>query len=142
MRNDFRVPQLARHSLALTSLSLFLVGVLPAKGQDKPLIVLKQHTGWIGALALSPDRKTLASGSAEGTVKLWDVAGGEVKATMDARTGEVRSLAFSPDGKVIAAGVRYGTVKLWDTATGKEKATLRGHVSDVWALGFTPDGKA
>ena len=68
---------------------------------------------------ISPDGKTLASGSADKTIKLWDVATGKERATLKGHTDWVNSVAFSPDGKTLASGSGDKTVKLWEVATGK-----------------------
>ena len=78
-------------------------------------------------VAFSPDGKTLASGSEDKTIKLWDVATGKEQATLKGHTEWVKSVAFSPDGKTLASGSGDSTIKLWDVATGKEQATLKGH---------------
>jgi COMPASS component SWD3 len=51
---------------------------------------LKGHTDWVNSVAFSPDGKLLASGSADGTIKLWDVATGQ----------EVRTLKATPTGSI------------------------------------------
>ena len=80
-------------------------------------------------MAFSPDGKTLASGSSDRTIKLWDVATGKEQATLKGHTGCVYSVAFSPDGKTLASGSEDKTIKLWDVETGKEQATLKGHTA-------------
>jgi WD40 repeat protein len=94
-------------------------------------------------VAFSPDGKTLASGHRGGTIKLWDSATGEERATLEQGHGDSdRYVAFSPDGRVLAAANYYeGTVTLWDAVTGKYRARLDGHALYVSCVAFTADGK-
>ena len=100
-----------------------------------------RHNGAIYSVAFSPDWKRLATGSGDGTVKLWDAATGQETRSLKGHLGIVNSVAFSPDGKRLATGSLDRTVKLWDVATGQETLTLRGHSDIVWAVTFSPDGK-
>ena len=94
----------------------------------------------VNSVSFSPDGATLASGSGDGTVKLWDVATGEPIATLQGHTDWVNSVSFSPDGATLASGSGDGTVKLWDVATGEPIATLQGHTDWVNSVSFSPDG--
>ena len=106
-----------------------------------PDTFLAGHERWISSIAFSPDGKTIASGSSDDTIKLWDVATGSLKDTLEGHTASVRSVAFSPDGKTIASGSSDDTIKLWDVATGSLKDTLEGHTASVRSVAFSPDGK-
>jgi WD40 repeat protein/serine/threonine protein kinase len=97
------------------------------------------HTYWVRSVAFSPDAKVLASGSADETMKLWDVKTGASKRTLLSHGGSVYSVAFSPDGMVLASGIGE-TVKLWDTQTGALMQTLIGHNGPVWSVAFSRDG--
>ena len=79
------------------------------------------------SVAYSPDGKTLASGSADNTIKLWDVATGKNIITLRGHTNSIDSVTFSPDGKTLASGSWDNTIKLWDVASGKNTATINGH---------------
>ena len=80
-------------------------------------LVWPAHTDIVVTLAFSPDERTLASGSFDGSVKLWDV---ERRALLwSGWHSKVTSwLAFSPDGALLASGAHDGTVRLWDAKLG------------------------
>jgi WD40 repeat protein len=113
------------------------------------------HTNSVSGLAFSPDGRALASSSRDGTVKLWDLTTGRVRATLEAHPrGWVNAVAFSPDGRTIATGSggysvspggeldrdRTGGVKLWDVGTGRLRATLDVPSGIVGTLTFSQDG--
>ena len=71
----------------------------------------------VDAVAFAPDGKTLATGSHDGTVKLWNVAVKEEVATLMGHTAPVYSVAFSPDRNTLASAGGDGTVRLWRAAS-------------------------
>jgi WD40 repeat protein len=68
----------------------------------------------VASAGLSPDGRIQASGSANGTVIIWDVARQRQIDTLTGHKGLVASVAFSPDGKTLASGDADGTVIIWD----------------------------
>ena len=101
------------------------------------LRTLKGHQDIIFDIAFLLDGKTLATASADKTVKLWDPS---TKLDSTVLEGSVSDVAFSPDSKTLA-GVSDDTVKLWDVNTMQELSTLRGNKEPVTTIAFSPDSK-
>ena len=102
---------------------------------------LTGHSDLVTSLAISPDSKTLASGSDDKTIKLWNLATGEQIRTLTGHSDLVNSVAISPDGKTLASGSRDKTIKLWNLATGEQIRTLTDHSSSVESIAISPDGR-
>ncbi len=86
---------------------------------DVPRRTLKGHLDRTVSMSFSPDDRTLATGSWDGTVRLWHVISGQEVAALKAHYGKVEAVAFSPDGAVLATGGQrdadHGEVFLWRT---------------------------
>lgn len=95
----------------------------------------------ISALAVSPDGKILASGSAyaSGDVKLWDADTGDAIATLKGHSGWVSWLEFSADGKILASASADQTARIWDMETLTTQSVLRGHRDELYTLSLSPD---
>src|ERR1043166_1821239 len=99
---------------------------LTDKQTDSVIRVLSGHTNTVLTLTYSPDGRTLASGSADNTIKLWDVATGRVLYTFKGYpySHAPAALVFSKDSKLLAGASENNSVKIWDTATGTEKKSF------------------
>jgi WD40 repeat protein len=99
---------------------------------------LEGHTGWVRAVAFSPDGLLLASASGDGTVRLWNPSTGQEVQKLEGHTGWVSAVAFSPDGLLLASASDDGTVRLWSLSTGEEAQKFED-MSAVTTIQFAAD---
>jgi WD40 repeat protein len=112
-------------------------------GTWKPFHQAREHQSWVTSVSFTRDGQLLATGSADGTIRLWDAATRRKKSlkTFTAGLGAVRSVEFAPNGLAIAAGGASG-VGLW-TATDYEPIVFyKLPDSDVRSIGFSPNGQS
>jgi len=105
--------------------------------------VLTGDTNSVYSVDFSPGGKILASASADGTIRLWNVTTGrQFGEPLTGGTGEVNSVAFSPNGRVLASGSDDRAIRLWNVATGREIGKpLTGGTGPINSVAFSPNGK-
>src|SRR5437588_5344038 len=96
------------------------------------------HTDNTFALAFSPDEHTLASGSHDGSVKLWDVASGALLWS-GWQTKAPICLAFAPGGSLLASGGHDAIIRFWDSKLGIPLEDVP-HPGPVGSLAWSPRG--
>jgi WD40 repeat protein/serine/threonine protein kinase len=101
--------------------------------------VLEGHQDVVAGLDYAPDG-TLASGSADGSVRLWPAGAGTPPVVLADDLQRAYQVRFSPDGHHLVAAAADGTVRLWDVSTGVLLRELRGHEGPVVGVAFSPDG--
>jgi WD40 repeat protein len=99
---------------------------------------LSGHTNTVNGVAFSRDGRTIATGSDDRTVRLWDAETLQpLGQPLIGHQNAVGPVAFSPDGKRVISGAMDNTVRVWDTITGRP---LTGHHDPVTRVAFSPDG--
>ena len=102
------------------------------------------HTNTVNTLSFKPGSSTLASGSDDDTIRIWDLTWNAWKSrpvqTLRGHTNNVEAVAWSPDGTLLASASRDRTVRLWNPDNGTNTAILRGHTNTVNSVAWNPDG--
>ena len=111
-----------------------------ADDSPRALAVFPGNAGPVWSIAISPDGGLLAMALDDGTIKLWDMADGKVRETLNGHRAPVWSVRLSPDGKTLATASDDMTVRLWDLAGEKEPIEIK-YDRSIRSLAFSPDGK-
>jgi WD40 repeat protein len=98
------------------------------------------HRDFVSGLAFSPDGSTLATGSMDGTIRLWRTANGEPIAPLPGHMQETTDIAFSQDGRTLASLGRNESLKLWHLPTLRELVSQPQPRAGMWVQ-FSPDGR-
>lgn len=101
---------------------------------------LTGHADAVWSVLLTSDRQRLISGSADQTIKVWDLNTGQVLSTLAGHTQAIRAMDLSADGRTLVSGAGDNTIKVWDLQTNTLVATLTKHTSPVWSVNISPDG--
>ncbi|MEG4074295.1 AAA-like domain-containing protein [Microcoleus sp. Pol14C2] len=103
------------------------------------------NSGWMNALAISPNDEIVAVGTSDGNVQIWHQDGRLIR-TFKAHIAPVIGIAISPDRQLIVSGSGDLTIKLWQLNSSTDKAalplhTLTGHKAPIYSVKFSPDGE-
>lgn len=103
--------------------------------------VLKGHQDSVESLAFLDNGARLASGSVDGTIRIWEVESGKTVRTLRGHRRSVNAIVLSPSGNLLVSAGNESQLLTWDPATGAPQGKLAGHSQDVYALAFSPDGR-
>jgi WD40 repeat protein len=99
------------------------------------------HSEVVTALALSPDGKTLVTGSRDKSIRVWDLNTTKVIRMLQGHNDEITTLAFSKDGTQLASASKDQNIRIWSLSSADEHRNFAGHEGYVWSAAFTTDGK-
>jgi len=106
----------------------------------KPELVIQTgHSSRVNCAVFGPDHHWLASGSADNSIRLWDVDSGLELRALAGHQNWINALAVSDDGELLASGSNDRTVKVWNVSSGQAILTLNGHDGVVDSVLFSPD---
>ncbi|MCY3550906.1 MAG: sigma-70 family RNA polymerase sigma factor [Candidatus Poribacteria bacterium] len=94
----------------------------------------------VASIAYSPDGQTLACGTRDNTILLWNVSRWKQVTTLEGHAEGISSVVFSPDGQILASGSWDHTIRLWNPHTGEPLKTLTGHSSSIKTVAFSRNG--
>jgi WD40 repeat protein len=120
---------------------------------SQTIYILKGHTDYVSAVAITPDSKWAISSSWDKTCILWDLKTGQAIQVLKGHNEIVHAVAITPDGtKAISGSGRPSMSEstssaendciVWDLNTGQSINTLKGHKREVVSVAITPDGKS
>jgi WD40 repeat protein len=119
-------------------------------GQYEQVYVLNRHRAEVVTHAFQPNGSLLATGSLDGTVRLWDMASGEEVGRLtgdfpEAVPAAIFDVIFSADGSIVIAGAgghrqSEGVIWMWDVASGDLVQTLEGHQGGVYGVAMSAEG--
>lgn len=96
------------------------------------------HQDWILEVQFSPDGRYIATASKDGTARLWNLRGQEIR-RYTGHHSKVTSIAFSPDSNLLVTGSEDKTARIWDVHSGTVLHVLN-HVTGVSSVSVSPDG--
>ncbi|XP_015573253.2 protein pleiotropic regulatory locus 1 [Ricinus communis] len=100
--------------------------------------VISGHLGWVRSVAFDPSNTWFCTGSADRTIKIWDVGTGRLKLTLTGHIEQVRGLAVSQRHTYMFSAGDDKQVKCWDLEQNKVVRSYHGHLSGVYCLAIHP----
>ncbi|PON88343.1 Guanine nucleotide-binding protein, beta subunit [Trema orientale] len=100
--------------------------------------VISGHLGWVRSVAFDPSNTWFCTGSADRTIKMWEVASGKLKLTLTGHIEQIRGLAVSSRHTYMFSAGDDKQVKCWDLEQNKVIRSYHGHLSGVYCLALHP----
>eukprot|EP00962_Isochrysis_galbana_P049793 scaffold21269_cov119-Isochrysis_galbana.AAC.6 len=104
----------------------------------KMMRVISGHMGWVRCVAVDPTNSWYATGSADRTIKIWDLASGTLKLTLTGHISTIRGLAVSDRSPYLFSAGEDKMVRCWDLEYNRVIRDYHGHLSGVYCLSLHP----
>ena len=101
--------------------------------------VIAQHTGWVKAVAVDPTNTWFATGSADSSIKIWDLADGGLELSLTGHLHGITGLEFDTRHPYLFSVGDDKMVKCWDLEKNSDIRSYFGHKSAVYALALHPE---
>jgi len=141
-------PQSRALSTTGESKTPFSQGIVPRKAPTMPKPqwhppwklskVVSGHVGWVRCVALEPGNQWFCTGSADRTIKIWDLASCKLKLSLTGHISTVRGLVVSPRHPYLFSVGEDKTVKCWDLEYNKVIRHYHGHLSAIYTVDIHP----
>lgn len=119
---------------------LLIIGALIASFSAVPAVAqLRGHGGPVRALSISPDGRTLLSGSFDGSAIRWSLGRDAAEQILRFHADAVNATALLRDGRAATAGAD-GRIAIWSSGKQQPDIVLEGHTAPIAALALSPDG--
>ncbi|KAL5641693.1 hypothetical protein ACGC1H_001985 [Rhizoctonia solani] len=106
------------------------------------MIVHEGHSSIVTSVAFSPDGKSVASGSRDMTIRMWDAQSpSPIGMPLSGPRGWVESISYSPLGNTIASGSQDSSIRLWDVDAGQQIGQPLESDQPFLSIAFSPDAK-
>lgn len=118
---------------------------VPATNWKLLRVIADSHQGWVRSLDIDPvTNRWFVTGASDATIKIWDLATLQIKATLTGHIMGVRSLKVSSRFPYLFSGSEDKTVRCWDlertnNPSGCQIRDYHGHVGGIYALDLHPD---
>ncbi len=99
------------------------------------------HNDAVHAIALTPNGKSLVTGSNDRSVIVWDAATGKIQRVYQGHMKEVTCVAIRPDGLQIASASEDGSIRLWPLTNSDEHKSVADASDNLWTVAYSPDGR-